>query len=171
MRTMTPMVMTLLLLFPLLAAPAPAQVGRAVVGGAAGVAGGAGVTLATVVARARFQREYLESVDDLIHWQSAPMIAAPAAGVLFGLAGEDALKGSIVGSSAGLVVGGAVGAGLGWVFSKDPEGPWAGGVIGAGVGLAAGGLLGGLRAWSRDEDADLAFPKELRFTFTIPVPR
>jgi hypothetical protein len=170
MRRVINSLTALLLLLPLLPLPAPAQAARAAIGGATGVAGGAAVTLATVVARARFQREYLESVDDLIHWQSAPMIAAPTAGVLFGLAGEDALKGSIVGSSTGLVIGGAVGAGLGWVFSKDPEGPWAGGVIGAGVGLAAGGLLGGLRAWSEDEDADLAFPNELRFAFTIPVP-
>lgn len=168
MRTMILSLMTSLLL-SFLPAPGTAQTGRAVVGAATGVAGGAGVTIAAVVARARFQREYLDSVDDLIHWQSAPMIAAPAAGILFGLAGEDALRGSIVGATTGMVVGGAVGAGLGRVLSKDAEGPWAGGVIGAGLGLAAGGLLGGLRAWSRDEDADLELPKELRFTFTIPV--
>lgn len=172
MRAMILNAAAVLLLGPLTAAPAPAQqVGRAAIGGVVGIAGGAATTLATVVARARLQEEYVESADDLIHWQSVPMIAAPAAGMLFGLAGEDALKGSLVGSSAGLVIGATVGAGLGWLLSDSPEDPWAAGIVGAGVGLAAGGLIGGLRAWSRDEHADLEFPSALRFAITVPVRR
>lgn len=138
----------------------PSQTGRAVIGCAVGVVGGVVLTLATVVARARFQREYLASADDLIHWQSFPMIAVPAAGVIFGLAGAEALKASIAGCVAGLVIGMAVGAGLGWIFTDDPEGPWAAGVIGAGMGLTIGGLLWGVRAWRKSLDAHLASPEE-----------
>jgi hypothetical protein len=133
-------------------------VARAAIGGVVGIVGGVVITLAAVVVRARFQHEYLESVDNLIHWQSAPMILAPAAGVMFGLAGANALKGSIVGSVAGAAVGAVLGAWLGWVFAEYQEGPWAGGLIGAGVCLAAGGLFLGLRAWRRDADAELEFP-------------
>ena len=153
----------------LLPPSAEAQVGRAAVGGALGVAGGAAVTLAAVVARARFQREYLGSPDDLIHWQSAPMILAPAVGVMFGLAGEDALRASIVGSTAGFVVGAGIGAGLGWMLGRDAEAPWAGGVIGAGLGLASVGIVEGLRAWSEDGEAGLEFPDLLRFSLSFPV--
>lgn len=169
MRTTILSLAAVLLLLPTAPTRAPAQAGRVAIGGALGVAGGAAVTLAAVVARVRLHEEYVASADDLIHWQSVPMIAAPAAGMLFGLAGEDALRGSIIGSSAGLVIGASVGAGLGWAFSDSPEDPWAGGIVGAGVGLAAGGLVLGLRAWSRDEGADLEFPGALRFAFTVPV--
>ncbi len=71
-----------------------------------------------------FQREYLDTVEDLIHWQSIPMIAAPAAGVLFGVAGGDALTGAFVGSTAGLLAGAAVGAGIGWLAATTSESPW-----------------------------------------------
>lgn len=165
---------SLLLALALLAAgaaptPAPAQAERVAGGAALGVAGGAVVTISAIVWRARFQREYLDSVDDLIHWQTLPMIAAPAAGVVFGLAGRDAVMGSLVGSVSGMLLGAATGAGLGWIVSATPESPWAGGVIGAGAGLTLGGLLGGLRAWSRDENAKLELPPQLRLGISIPV--
>jgi hypothetical protein len=151
------------------AAPATAQAERAALGAAVGVAGGAVVTLSAVVFRARFQREYLDSVDDLIHWQTLPMIGAPAAGILFGLAGREAHIGSIVGSTGGMLAGAAVGSGIGWIVSHTPESPWAGGVIGAGVGLTVGGLYMGLRGWSRDEDARLDYPGFLRFGLIVPT--
>lgn len=164
--------MTLVALLALLADgvnPAAAQERRAAVGAVVGAGGGAVITLSAIVARARFQRRFTDSADDLIHWQSIPMIAAPAAGILFGYAGHDAHVGSIVGSTGGMVAGAALGVGIGWMVSRQPESPWAGGVIGAGVGLALGGLAGGLIAWSRDDDADVAFPDALRFTYSIPV--
>ena len=65
------------------AAPATAQLGRALIGAGVGVAGGSVITMSAIVARARFQREYIDSVEDLIHWQTIPMIAAPAAGTVF----------------------------------------------------------------------------------------
>ena len=91
------------------------------------------------------------SVEDLIHWQSAPMLLTPAVGVAFGLAGRDALVGSIVGSTTGMVLGAALGAATGWIISPQSEAPWAGGVIGAGIGMTVGGLVLGIRGWLRDD--------------------
>ncbi|MEX2584527.1 MAG: glycine zipper 2TM domain-containing protein, partial [Gemmatimonadota bacterium] len=152
--------------------PLPAeaqQLTRPVVGAGVGVAGGAVITLSAIVYRARFQREYIDSVDDLIHWQTLPMILAPAAGVTFGLAGQDALMGSIVGSTSGMLVGAASGAGLGLLLSSEPEWPWAGGVIGAGLGMSLGGLALGFHRWAEDEDPDVDFPTILRFNITLPI--
>jgi hypothetical protein len=170
MRTVSGIGVLSLLLLGLTPPHAEAQYGRAALGAAVGVAGGAVVTLSAIVARARFKQEYIDSADDLIHWQSIPMIAAPAAGIVFGLAGRDAQAGSIVGSSSGLLAGAAVGAGLGWLLSEQQEWPWGGAVIGAGAGLTVGGLAGGLIAWSRDENPDIPLPKELRFGVSIPLP-
>ena len=150
--------------------PAAAQWERPVIGAGVGVAGGAVITLSTIVARARFQREYIDSVDDLIHWQSAPMIATPAVGVLFGLAGHDALVGSVIGSTSGMVIGAATGAGIGWLASEAAEAPWAGGVIGAGIGMTIGGLAMGLSRWARADDPDIEFPDLLRFQVSVPLP-
>ena len=141
--------------------PALARLARAGIGAVVGVLGGVVITLAAIVVRARFQHEYLESAENLIHWQSAPMILAPAAGVMFGLASAHALKGSIVGSISGMVLGAALGAWIGWLLAEYREGPWAGGVIGGGVGLSVGGLLLGFRAWWQDEHAD----RELHWKF------
>lgn len=163
---------SLIIALALLPVEAPAQVKtstRVAIGGGAGVVGGVGVTMAIVVARARFQREYLDSAEDLVHWQSIPTIAAPAVGMVFGLAGEDALRGSIRGSLSGIAVGATTGALLGWVLSDEQEWPWAAGVIGAGLGLTVGGLVEGLRAWSKDDDPSLDYPKFLRFGISVPV--
>lgn len=162
----------LVALFALLvdgARPAAAQERRAAVGAVVGAGGGAVITLSAIVARARFQRRYVDSADDLVHWQSIPMIAAPAAGILFGYAGHDAHVGSIVGSTSGMVLGALVGSSVGWISSRQPESPWASGVIGAGIGLTIGGLAGGLFAWSRDDDPEIAFPNALRLTFSVPI--
>lgn len=157
----------IVLLFP---GRAAGQIERPLIGAGIGLAGGAVVTISTIVARARFQHEYIDSVEDLIHWQSIPMIGAPAAGVLFGLAGKDSLTGSIIGSTVGMAAGAALGTGLGWLVSRNPESPWAGGVIGAGVGLTFGGLGYGLYRWNLDEAPDLSFPDLLRFQIALPAP-
>jgi hypothetical protein len=158
-----------LALVPSRATAVAAQVGRAAIGGAVGVAGGAVITLSIVVARARFQSEYLEGVDDLIHWQSAPMLLTPAVGVMFGLAGSEPLKGSVIGSTAGMVVGAAVGAGVGWLASEHAEGPWAGAVIGAGAGMTAGGLLLGIRSWVRRDSSGGEDAEPVRIGVRIPL--
>ena len=160
--------MTSLLFEAVAVTPALARVARVVVGALLGVFGGVVITLAAIVVRARFQHEYLESVENLIHWQSAPMVLAPAAGVLFGLAGTNALKGSIVGSISGMLLGAVLGASLGWLLAEYREGPWAGGVIGAGVGLSVGGLVVGFRAWCRDEDSHLEYSWPPRARYRPP---
>lgn len=148
-----------LLALTLVPRPAEAQrVARVAVGGSLGVAGGVGVTLAAITFRARFMDEYLHTPEDLIHWQSTPMIVGPAVGVAFGWMGDEELTGSIVGSVTGLAVGAALGAGMGWVFSEEPESPWSGGLIGGGLGMTVGGLAGGLLAWSRGLDDDGGAP-------------
>lgn len=149
---------------------AQGQLGRAAIGAGLGVAGGTAVTIAAVVARARFQSEYLDSAHDLIHWQSTPLIVGPIAGVIFGLAGDEALRGSLYGSLGGMLTGAAVGAGLGYLLSEEQEWPWAGGVIGAGLGLAAGGIVYGVRGWSEDPAPSIDFPDFVRIGVTVPLP-
>ena len=164
----------ILLAAAVLLSPAPAraqgQIGRAAIGAGLGVAGGTAVTVAAVVARARWQREYLDSAHDLVHWQSVPLIAGPIAGVVFGLAGDEALRGSLYGSLGGMVIGGALGAGAGYILSEQQEWPWAGGLIGAGLGLAAGGLVFGVKEWTQDPAPSIDFPDFLRVGITIPLP-
>jgi hypothetical protein len=153
-----------------LAAARPAEgqaVKRAVLGGALGVAGGAAATFSLVVARARFERAYLESPGDLVHWQSIPLIAGPTAGVVFALAGEDVLEGGIRGSLIGMAVGIGTGVGLGTLLSREPEWRWAGGVIGGGLGVAIGGFLGAVVSW-RGLDPGSA-PAEAPVVVRIPL--
>ncbi|MDR0787213.1 MAG: hypothetical protein LBG44_05050 [Gemmatimonadota bacterium] len=130
------------------------QLGRAAIGGAAGLAGGTVITLSVIVARARFQNAYLDSVDDLVHWQTLPLIITPAVGAFLGWTSDEALRGSIVGSVSGLAIGTVAGAGIGWLVSSRAEAPWAGGVIGAGAGLAIGGIAMGVRGWIRAHNDD-----------------
>jgi hypothetical protein len=161
--------LVLLMLAPLGPPGAAAQeVKNAAIGGAAGFMGGIAMTVSIVVARARLQGQYLDSPSDLIHWQTTPMIAGPAAGVFFGLTGEDVLRGSIIGSTSGMLIGAAAGAGLGWLISGEPESPWAGGVMGGGLGLALGGLTGAFLGW-KEQDDDAADPGPPA-TITIRVP-
>lgn len=155
------------LLIPACGQAAAAQVARAALGSGLGLAGGAVITLSVIVARARFQGAYLESIDDLVHWQTVPLIVAPAVGVMFGLAGRDPLVASIIGSTAGLVFGATAGSVAGWLGSDSPEWPWAGGIIGAGAGLAIGGVLLGARAWLREGDKDP--PPAMSVGFRIPL--
>jgi hypothetical protein len=145
-----------------------AQVGRAAMGTAVGVGGGAVITISVIVARARFQNVYLASVEDLIHWQSLPMILTPAVGAAFGFASREAFIGSVIGSTSGMLIGTAVGAGVGWLVSPQAAAPWAGGAIGAGAGMTVGGLFLGIRGWLESrEDEDGGDP--LRFEVRLPI--
>ena len=156
---------------PMPAKPLLAQATKAAIGTAVGVGGGAVITMSIVVARARFEGRYLESVDDLIHWQSVPMILTPAVGLFFGLGGAKPLNASIIGSVSGMAIGAAVGAGIGWMAASDQEAPWAGGMIGAGAGMVVGGLLLGGRAWLESrKDEEPGEPGEpARIEFRLPI--
>jgi hypothetical protein len=159
--------LVLLLLAP---RPASAQLRRAVVGGALGTAGGVATTFSIVVARARFERAYLESPGDLVHWESIPIIAGPTAGVVFALAGEDVLEGGIRGSVAGLLIGTGTGVGLGALLSREPEWRWAGGVIGGGLGVSFGGFLGAVLSWlGITGGSSSAAPVRIPIAVTLPL--
>ena len=148
------------------------QAAKAAMGTAVGVAGGAVITMSVIVARARFQGEYIDAAEDLIHWQSLPMLLTPAVGLAFGIGGSEPLKGSVIGSTSGMAIGAALGAGVGWLTSSDPEAPWAGGAIGAGLGMTAGGLYLGIRNWlrTRDSDAALEAGEPVRVGIQLPLP-
>jgi hypothetical protein len=161
--------LVVLFLVPHFRHPALGQVARAAAGGAVGVAGGAVITLSVIVARARWQGVYLDSADDLIHWQSAPMIFTPAVGVFVGLAGKDPLVASVIGSSVGMAAGVVAGAGLGWMLSSSQEWPWAGGVIGAGVGMTIGGLTLGTRALLRQQSEGTGEAPAARIGVRLPL--
>lgn len=157
---------------PLPVRPLAGQATKAAIGTAVGVGGGAVITMSAVVARARFEGRYLESVDDLIDWQSLPMLLTPAVGLFFGLGGAKPLNASIVGSVSGMAIGAAVGAGIGWLSASDQEAPWAGGVIGAGAGMVVGGLFLGGRAWleSRKNKDDPGTAEDAaRIEFRLPI--
>lgn len=152
--------------------PAVGQSGplrRAAIGGALGIGGGSVATLAVIVARARIQRKYLDSPDDLVHWQTLPAIAGPVSGVVFGVAGDRVLWGSVLGSTSGMVAGAAVGAGLGAILSDDPEWRWGGGVIGAGVGVSVGALVGAFLGWEKTEDMEQAETTSIPISVRIPL--
>jgi hypothetical protein len=123
---------------------------RVIVGGLIGMLGGGIVLLAVVVARANFAGEYLESLEDLLHWQSTPLIAAPALGMMFGYAGRAPLIASLAGSVGGLLLGIGAGAAIGATMDL-PHWPWALGVIGGGAGMMAGGVIFGIREWVRQD--------------------
>lgn len=156
LRTIRSHTLLLATLAVLLAAPprpaAAQEVPRAALGAGLGVLGGVGITVAKVVARARWQNEYLHEPGDLIHWQSVSMILAPATGGVFGLHSWDALRGGFIGSASGFAAGVGVGALVGHLTTETPEGPWAGGAIGGGLGLAVGGLIGGYIGWLQHEE-------------------
>lgn len=144
-------ILVLLLAAPPRPATAQEVMPRAALGMGLGALGGVGITVATVVARARFQGEYINEPRDLIHWQSIPMLLAPAAGGVYGIHSWEALRGSFIGSASGFAVGVGVGALVGHLTTETAEGNWAGGAIGGGLGLAVGGLIGGYLGWREHE--------------------
>jgi hypothetical protein len=120
---------------------------RMIGGAVLGLIGGGVITLAIIVARARWWHVYLESVDDLVHWQGVPIAVGALTGLLFGWAGWWAFAGSVLGSISGLLAGAGVGATVGALVSSYPESPWAGGILGAAAGLTLGGVAWGIHWW------------------------
>jgi hypothetical protein len=101
------------------------------------------LTLAVVVARARFQAYYLDSLADAFGWTALPLPLAVVAGAAAGWRSGGWLAALTACCFAGAAVGVAAGVGLGGVLSPEPEDRWAGGVIGGAAGL----LLGAAAAW------------------------
>lgn len=145
-----------------------APIARAAISAGVGVAEGAVVTLAIAAARARFQEEYVESASDMLalSWRTAPMIVAPVAGVVYGLAGEDPFIGSLIGSASGFVIGATVGGLIGRFTSDSSESTWAGAIIGAGAGLTVGRLLVGVLKWNGDGDSE---PRSMSVAVRIAI--
>lgn len=123
---------------------------RAIGGGALGLAAGTAVAMGVVVARARFENVYIESMRDVISWQGAPIplgaLAGGAAGVAGGAVLAGATGGMLLGGGAGALVGAAAGAAL----SSDPQDRWVGGVMGGALGVLLGFIAGWLVARRRN---------------------
>ena len=149
-------------------AAAQAPIARAAIGGAVGVVEGAVVSLAVMVAQARFGDEYVESPADVFSWgwKAVPVVVAPVVGLTFGLAGEDAFRGSLLGSASGMAIGATVGGLIGKFTSGSKEATWAGAIMGAGAGLTVGRLLFGVLNWKDDDDDSDSRAMSLVFRIT-----
>lgn len=117
------------------------QVLSGAIGAAAGITSGGYVTLAVVVARAQYGH-YLHDVDDLIGWQSVPVLLGAGVGTAVGVWDADRMMTGWAYGAAGALAGGSIGFVVGPLIWKRPEGRWAGAAIGAGAGMAAGYFLG-----------------------------
>jgi hypothetical protein len=137
------------------AAPVSAQrveerVLPALVGGAAGVAGGGYVALSVVVAQAR-AGNYLHEFQELFGWRSLPVIAGGAMGTALGVYSPARLERAILWGFGGMAAGGALGLGVGQLIWRAPEGKWAGMAIGAGAGLALAYVAGAITATNSED--------------------
>lgn len=123
----------------------PARSDAQVLSGAVGAIGGIGaggyVTLAVVVARAQYGH-YLHDAEDLLGWNSVPVLLGAGVGTAVGVWDADRMVTGFVYGAGGALVGGTIGYLVGPLIWKRPEGKWAGGAIGAGAGMAAGYFLG-----------------------------
>lgn len=123
---------------------------KGALGGAAGVAAGAYVTLASVVAQAR-AGHYILGIDDFLGWRSAPVLIGGGTGLAVGLWKPEQLSDGVMWGAIGTAAGTGVGLVVGPMIWDDPGARWAGGAIGAGVGLVAGAFYGALK-----QDKDVA---------------
>lgn len=170
--------LAMLAVVPLAPAPAHAQSQAvpALVGAGIGLLGGGVATISLVVGRARWESEYIGSMDDLMGLNGAPLVIGIATGAAIGFWDGDRLRRSVLGGVGGM----ALGIGTGWVagtiFGDRRADNWAGAVIGAGMGLAAGAVVGAL--WPLDEDpasigdptaALGGRPQGIRVGFQVPV--
>ena len=120
----------------------PGQTGPALAGAALGTAGGAWVTLAAITAQARTGR-YMFSTGD-VGWKLVPVPLGTLTGAVLGYRDGDRLWRAAGYGVIGFASGSAVGAVLGRVAWRSPEGTWSGAFIGGALGLIAGSAIGAL---------------------------
>lgn len=146
--------------------PAQAQVWTGLLGGAAGVAAGGYITLATVVTRAQFGH-YLHEPKQILGWNSAPVLISAATGAALGYTAPDRLGTGTVYGVGGALAGGTAGFIIGKVVSNRPEGKWAGGAIGAGIGMTLGFAVGVLNPNSRFDPTGKSNKAVVPVSYTI----
>ena len=150
---------------------ARSQVLSGVVGGVAGVASGGYVTLSVIVLRAQYGH-YLHDVEDLLGWQSLPVLLGAGVGAGVGVWDADRMVTGFVYGAGGTLIGGVVGYLVGPLIWPRPEGKWAGAAVGAGIGMAAGYFIGVLRPIDKIAPGWLREPSNtiVPISISIPVP-
>lgn len=140
------------------------------VGGAAGLLAGGYTTVGIVTARANLQEHYLHDIDDVLDWQSTPLLIGSGVGALVGYLDPDRLRRTIIWGAGGAAVGAAAGAVIGAQVAKAPVDKWAGGVIGGASGILIGSLAGVVWPASGDDDDDeRARPAGLVIPITVRI--
>ncbi len=127
---------------------------RALAGSAVGLVTGLGVSVGLVVARARFEHRYVESVHDLYGPDGIPIALGIVGGIAAGIAGGAELAGTAVGAVTGGALGAGIGAAIGVAAKGDSQGTWSWGVVVGAVGMLLGALLGLVRGRRHHREAD-----------------
>ncbi|HEX6135835.1 MAG TPA: hypothetical protein VFZ24_17810 [Longimicrobiales bacterium] len=172
MKAIYPLLLTLALLAPaqLRAQEPQSRVLATSLGLLAGAAGGGYLTVSVVVLEARFGR-YVEDLDDILGWRSAPFLVGAALGAGLGFYSPERLQGAVVWGAAGLGAGALLGGVVGTSIWNPPEGRWAGAAIGAGIGLVIGntiGVMNPMNLFTEGEDATAA-TAGVPITIRIPL--
>lgn len=121
------------------------------VGGLAGLTAGGYVSLSIVVARAR-KGEYVYALNDVLGWGSVPVLVGAGTGAVLGYVDPPRLLRTVVGGTAGTLLGMGTGLIIGRSVWEPPEGKWAGAAIGAGAGLVLGSIVGILWPGGKGDD-------------------
>ena len=151
------------------ARPAQGQIASGALGALAGLTSGGYATLAVVVARAQYGH-YLHDADDLLGWNSVPVLMGVGIGTAVGVWDEDRMITGFAYGAGGAAIGGALGFVIGPQIWKRPEGKWAGGAIGAGAGMVAGYFLGVLMPQEGIAPGFLRSNSAIPISVTISVP-
>jgi hypothetical protein len=126
----------------------------ALLGGIAGAGSGGYIAISVIVAESRAGK-YVDSIDDVLGWRSAPVLIGGITGLVVGATDPDRLVRTVVYGSVGTVAGTGLGVVVGKLIWDGPEAKWAGGAIGAGLGMAIGSSLG-LFLPMKDDDSNVA---------------
>jgi hypothetical protein len=110
-------------------------------GGFAGLTAGGYVSLSVVVARSR-RGNYVYAINDVLGWGSVPILVGAGTGATLGYLDPPRLLRTVIGGTAGTLLGMGTGLLIGRAVWEPPEGKWAGAAIGAGAGLVLGSVAG-----------------------------